>query len=141
MNELSCRTVSDLVAARACRGPIIAPTVPRVASFTNSRRDVEFDGADLVMLFSPWRRVVEQPRHRSQIRCISLNCRPANWCVDYRRLPLSSPKNSSQIVKLLLVGCQGTEVICEPCPRPGTEARHAHRYQASVGRSTALLPL
>src|SRR5262245_31615058 len=112
MNELSCKTVSDLVAARACRGPIIAPTVPRVASFTNSRRDVGFDGANLVMLFSPWRRVVEQPRHRSQVRCISLNGRPANLWVDYRRLPLSSLKNSSQIVKLLLVGCQGTEVSC-----------------------------
>ena len=38
MNELSCKTPIVLGAAAACRGPIIAPTVPRVASFRNPRR-------------------------------------------------------------------------------------------------------
>src|SRR5215813_2970391 len=67
MNELSCKTVSDLAAADACRGPIIAPTVPRVASCRNARRDVVFDGTGPVILFSLYCRVVEPARHHSYV--------------------------------------------------------------------------
>src|SRR5262247_480806 len=95
MNELSCKTVSDLVAASACRVPIIAPTVPRVVSIRNPRRDIAFDGAGPAILFSPWRRVVEKPRHRSNVCCISPNGRPANFCNYHRSLPVPYPKNYS----------------------------------------------
>src|SRR5262249_47331999 len=110
MKELSCKTVSDFVAAGACRGPIIAPTVPRAASFRNPRRDLLCDSAGPAMLSSPSRRVIETPRQRSQGLCLSPNSRPAHCCDDHRHLSVLSLKDSSTIVELPLGPCQGTQV-------------------------------
>src|SRR5215510_13959794 len=41
MNELSCKTVSDLPCAPADRGPIAAAAAPSPASLRNLRREVE----------------------------------------------------------------------------------------------------
>src|SRR2546425_7737775 len=111
MKELSCKTVSDFVAAGACRGRIMAPTVPRAASCKKPRRDLACDSAGPVMFFSPARRVIKTPRHRSQVRGLLPNRRPAHCGDDHLHLPVLSAKDSSQIVELRLVGCQVVSVM------------------------------
>ena len=122
MKELSCKIVSDLVAAGACRGPIIAPTVPRAASCRNPRHDLSCNGAGPAMLFSPLRRVIETPRHHSHILCKSPNSTPANCCDDHRHLPVLSPKRlqrNRRTTASRLSRRPGNQQRVPTCPRRG----------------------
>src|SRR5262245_53207162 len=95
MKELSCKRVSALVAGEACRGLIIAPTVPRVASLRNPRRDLACNGIDPTMLFSSSPRVSENPRPYSQVHCLSSNGRPATCDNDAHHLRSSLLKTTA----------------------------------------------